>query len=134
MTFGTLIMAHVALFVWLAALLGVAHAAEDCTAFSIDGPNDATFQFYRFYDFRNAPTSDRMPSGDPAASDRKEADSLEMGKVTTDSSWMKDWRITSRYPGAANEKALARHYVSDHVFMSMMLQYVRYHLLMHIYR
>jgi hypothetical protein len=93
---GTLIMAHVALFVWLTALLGVARAAEDCTAFSIDGPNDATFQFYRFYDFRNAPTTDRMPSGDPAASDREEAGSLEIVKVTTDSSWMDDWKITSR--------------------------------------
>jgi hypothetical protein len=127
-------MAHVALFVWLAALLGVARAAEDCTAFSIDGPNDATFQFYRFYDFRNAPTTDRLPSGDPAASDREEASTLEIGKVTTDSSWMDDWRITSRYPNASNEKSLARHYVPDHVFIGMILQYVKYRLLMHIHR
>lgn len=126
-------MPSVALCVLL-TLLGVARAVEDCTAFSIDGLNDATFQFYRFYDFRNAPIMDRMPPGDPAASDREEADSLEIVKVTTDSSWMDDWQITSRYPNAANEKSLARHYVPDHVFIGMMLECVRYRLLMNIHR
>ncbi|KIL85967.1 hypothetical protein FAVG1_10936 [Fusarium avenaceum] len=58
-----------------------------------------------------------MPLGDPAASDREEAGSLEISKVTTDSSWMDDWKITSRYPNAANEKSLARHYVPNHVFI-----------------
>ncbi|KAM0288733.1 hypothetical protein ACHAO9_006796 [Fusarium lateritium] len=107
-------MAHILLFAWL---LGVEQAAEDCVAFSIDGPNDATFQFYRFCDFRNAPTTDRMPSGDPAASDREEDGPLEIGKVITDSSWMDDWRTTSRYPGPVNDMSLARHYVPGHVFI-----------------
>ncbi|KAF5679198.1 glycoside hydrolase family 16 [Fusarium heterosporum] len=58
-----------------------------------------------------------MPTGDPAAKDKKDDGTLEMERVTTDSSWMDDWRVTSRYPGPANEKSLARHYVPDHVFI-----------------
>ncbi|RSL92362.1 hypothetical protein CEP52_013842 [Fusarium oligoseptatum] len=101
------------------ALLSVAMASshDDCSAFSIDGPNPATFSFYRFYDFRNASTSGRLPTGDPAAEDRKEPDTLAVSKLTNDSSWTDDWRVTIKYQGQASEKVLARHYVSDHVYM-----------------
>lgn len=103
------------------ALLSVAMASshDDCSAFSIDGPNPATFSFYRFYDFRNASTLGHLPTGDPAAEDRKEPDTLAVSKLTNDSSWTDDWRVTIKYQGQASEKVLARHYVADHVYMGI---------------
>ncbi|KAF4970211.1 hypothetical protein FSARC_2697 [Fusarium sarcochroum] len=111
-------MPRLALLVWLTALLSVAKAAtqEDCSAFSIDGPNTANFNFYRFYDFRNASASDRLPSGDPAAK-YKEPDTLQASRLTNDSSWRDDWKVTIKYQGQASEKVLPRHYVADHVFL-----------------
>ncbi|EXK24968.1 hypothetical protein FOMG_18341 [Fusarium oxysporum f. sp. melonis 26406] len=112
-------MAHIALFVWFIALLSAVPATtqEDCSAFSIDGPHSAAFDFYRFYDFRGASALDDLPTGDPAAKDRKQPDTLAVSRQTSNSSWRDDWKVTVKYQGQPNEKALARHYVADHVFL-----------------
>ena len=112
-------MARLAIFIRLAALFSaVTVAAEDgCSAYSIDGPHNATFDFYRFYDFRSAPATDEIPTGDPAAKNREQPDVLAASRLISNSSWRDDWKVTVKYQGQPNEKALARHYVADHVFL-----------------
>ncbi|RGP61286.1 glycoside hydrolase family 16 [Fusarium longipes] len=92
-------------------------AEDDCSAFSIGGTHSATFQFYRFYDFRSASDSDRVLTGDPASKDRKQPDVLATSRLVSNSSWTDDWKATVKYQGQASEKSLARHYVADHVFL-----------------
>ncbi|KAF4332020.1 glycoside hydrolase family 16 [Fusarium beomiforme] len=103
---------------WLITLLSAARAAvpDHCTAFSINGPNTSIFDFYRFYDFRNVPTSADLPIGDPSSNNREPSSKLKTSRITNDS-WSDDWRVSSVYQGQANNKVLARHYVADHVFL-----------------
>jgi hypothetical protein len=112
-------MALLVFFLWLAALFNAAPvvAEDDCSAFSIDGPHDGTFDFYRFYDFRRVPDSDDVLTGDPASKDREQPDVLATSRLISNSSWRDDWKVTVKYQGQPSEKALARHYVEDHVFL-----------------
>ncbi|KAJ4138788.1 hypothetical protein NW768_002661 [Fusarium equiseti] len=112
-------MARLAIFMQLAVLFSaVTVAAEDgCSSFSIDGPHNATFDFYRFYDFRSAPATDDILTGDPAAENREQPDVLAASRLISNSSWRDDWKVTVKYQGQPNEKTLARHYVADHVFL-----------------
>jgi hypothetical protein len=113
-------MARLAILIWLAALGAVTVEAEDgCSSFSIDGPHNATFDFYRFYDFRSASATDDILTGDPAAENREQPDALAASRLISNSSWRDDWKVTVKYQGQPNEKALARHYVADHVFLGM---------------
>jgi hypothetical protein len=119
-------MAQIALSVWFMVLLSIVKAAtqQDCSAFSIDGPHPAAFDFYRFYDFRAASSSENLLIGDPAAKNTKQPHSLEASRLINDSSWRNDWKVTVKYQGQASEKVLTRHYVADHVFLGTPLLFL----------
>lgn len=111
------------LFWGLLGLLIPTVRADDkpCSAFTVNGSYPATFSFYRFYDFRNASTSDTTMSTGRWPADRDESSTLVSNKTTNDSSWDDDWTVRVHYRGIAAKGLTELHYIPSMVSMGQWL-------------
>src|SRR3954453_17493056 len=70
-------------------------SSSDCTAFASDGLGGSTFQYYRFYDFRNVSRTRSHTSSSSS--------NVARSKIVTDDSWTSHWYIRDfprKSPGA----------------------------------
>ncbi|EMD95355.1 glycoside hydrolase family 16 protein [Bipolaris maydis ATCC 48331] len=96
-------------------------AAEDCTVFSTNGSTAATYDFYRFYDFRNLDESlvgnaDTVPdSGDKQSIT---VTSNGQSKIIAASPWGTGWDARYWLRPAAREDTIDMHYTPSSVSIS----------------
>lgn len=96
-------------------------AAEDCTVFSTNGSTAATYDFYRFYDFRKLSESlisdaDTVPDSDDKQSIT--VTSNGQSKIIAASPWSAGWDARHWLRPAAREGTIDMHYTPSSVSIS----------------
>ncbi|EUC29998.1 glycoside hydrolase family 16 protein [Bipolaris zeicola 26-R-13] len=96
-------------------------AAEDCTVFSTNGSTAATYDFYRFYDFRNL--SESLLGNADTVPDSGEKQSITVAsngqsKIIAASPWSAGWDARHWLRPAAREDTIDMHYTPSSVSIS----------------
>lgn len=97
---------------YLAQAVLAQYPASDCTSFTSNGIAASTFQYYRFYDFRNLkPTTYSNTTSTDAASSAR-------SKVTKDDSWTEDWFIRDYPRNSPGGTSIPVNFTTSHVSIS----------------
>lgn len=86
---------------------------KECTTFSTNGSISNTFEYYRFYDFRN------VYNGSSISVNSSDTNALATSRTVNDTSWTNDWNIRVQSKAAANDDAIPLKYISSNVQLGM---------------
>jgi hypothetical protein len=104
-------MFFTAVFLGFFAALVVADDANPCTSFSINESSVNTFQYYRFYDFRNLVSGDTVVIQNNTLPFRSQ---LRTANIAN-SSWTEDWNIQDKLKEPAEYNDLTWSYTPHNV-------------------
>lgn len=86
---------------------------SNCTAFSTNGVAESTFQYYRFYDFRNLSGTNldqKREKASDATQDLK-------NKTVSDATWMEDWYIRDYPRNSPGTPSISVEFIPDRVYI-----------------
>lgn len=89
------------------------YPASDCTSFTNNGIAASTFQYYRFYDFRNlSPTTATYSNASSSSI------SSARGKVVKNGSWTEDWYIRDYPRNSPGGTSIPVNFTNEYVSIS----------------